>query len=421
MKRFVLFAMCPAFLLCGAALVMGADNVKLEWQSSGMGKAAGYYMPMKMTLSSAKPDGIKAVPAGLSAPLYGKLQLGPAESPTAFFVILDEPDGKPSRLFVDANANGDLADDPPAEWQGRPQKAGDGTTLTTYMGGAKLQVPYDSGKKDLHLVMYRFDKNDAGRAALKDNLFYYRDYGLAGNASLGGKTYHALLLDEGATGDFRPPKDTDKPAVNLFLGLNNNGKFDRGESFNVAKPFNVGGTTYEVASLTAAGGSFQFVKSTQTVDETKPMDDLSAGKKALSFEAKTTAGTTVHFPQDYKGKVVMLDFWATWCGPCRREIPGIVAAYDKYHSKGFDILGISLDQPNASEKLAQFTKDSHMAWPQVYDGQYLKAAVARQYSIESIPHAYIVDGDTGMILAEGDSIRGESLAPAIASALSKRQ
>ncbi len=269
--------------------------------------------------------------------------------------------------------------------------------------------------------MYRFDKHDARRAAFASVLFYYRDYGRVGDVSLGGKTYHAVLLDDVATGDFRPGKGATDGGVSLLLDLNNNGKFERGESFDATKPFNIGGTTYEIAGLSASGGTFQFVKSSQTVPETLPRPSLAAGFKALSFEAKTTDGDTIHFPQSYKGKLVMLDFWATWCGPCRAELPHLTAAYEKFHAKGFEVLGVSLDQADASEKLAQFTKENHMPWPEVYDGQYWKAAVAQSYYIDSIPHPFLVDGDTGLIVAEGGELRGEELSGTIEKALAKHQ
>jgi thiol-disulfide isomerase/thioredoxin len=421
MKRFFLLSMGRAFLLLGAAFVANADDIKLDWQSSGVSKKIGYYRPERLTLSSFKPDGLKAVPADLSAPLYGKLLLGPADAPTTFFVIVDEPEGQPSRLFVDANANGDLTDDPPAEWKARTEKAASGKELTTHTGGANLQMTYGDEKETLHLGLYRFDKNDPNRAALTNNLFYYRDYGRAGDVSLGGKTYHAILNDDNATGNFQPAKDDTNAAIFLLLDLNNNGKFEREEAFDVTKPFNIGGTTYEMAGLTASGGTFQFVKSSKTVEETKPRQNLAAGAKAVTFEAKTTDGTAIHFPESYKGKVVMLDFWATWCPPCRAEIPHVASAYEKYHSKGFEVLGVSLDQADATEKLNKFTKENHMAWPEVYDGKYWQADIAKKYYIDSIPHAYLVDGDTGLIVAEGDGIRGESLAPAIEKALATHQ
>src|SRR5713226_7490914 len=107
--------------------------------------------------------------------------------------------------------------------------------------------------------------------------------------------------------------------------------------------------------------------------EDKP--NLSAGQKAPAFEAKTTEGKSVKFPESYKGKVVLLDFWATWCPPCRAEVPHLVEAYKQFHAKGFEVLGVSLDRPNSGEQLSKFTGDKEMSWPQVYDGKFWQAAL----------------------------------------------
>src|ERR1039457_6150567 len=146
----------------------------------------------------------------------------------------------------------------------------------------------------------------------------------------------------------------------------------------------------------------------------------AAGQKAPAFQAKTVEGKPVNFPDDYKGKVVLLDFWATWCGPCRAELPKVVSAYDQYHSKGFEVLGISLDQPRQGPSLIKFTKDNNMPWPQVYDGRYWKAAIAVQYGVHSIPCPILVDGDTGMILADGTNALGHKLTRALDKALATK-
>lgn len=149
--------------------------------------------------------------------------------------------------------------------------------------------------------------------------------------------------------------------------------------------------------------------------------DYATGQKAPSFEVKTTDGKTVKFPEDFKGKVVLLDFWATWCGPCKVELPNVIAAYQQYHSQGLEILGISLDREGAKARLEAFRKDNNMPWPQIYDGKFWKAALVAQYGVHGIPMPLLVDGDSGIILAEAYEARGPKLAPAIKKALAEKK
>lgn len=102
------------------------------------------------------------------------------------------------------------------------------------------------------------------------------------------------------------------------------------------------------------------------------------------------------------------------------EMPNVSAAYDRFHSKGFEILGVTLDNKDAAEKIKKVAGEKNMPWPQIYDGGGWKAAIAVQYAINSIPRAFLVDGDTGNIIAAGDAIRGEALAKAIEDALAQR-
>lgn len=90
-----------------------------------------------------------------------------------------------------------------------------------------------------------------------------------------------------------------------------------------------------------------------------------------------------------KGKVVLLDFWATWCPPCVREVPNVKAAYDELHPKGFEIVGISLDEDK--DKLLSFTSDHQMAWPQYFDGLHWQNKYAQEFGIESVPSMWLID------------------------------
>jgi len=91
------------------------------------------------------------------------------------------------------------------------------------------------------------------------------------------------------------------------------------------------------------------------------------------------------------GKVVLVDFWATWCGPCVAEVPNVVQAYERLHPKGFEIVGISFDRANDKAKLEQFVADHKMPWPQFFDGQYWENKYGRQFGIHSIPTMWLVD------------------------------
>ena len=115
--------------------------------------------------------------------------------------------------------------------------------------------------------------------------------------------------------------------------------------------------------------------------------------KPLDLQFTSVEGKHVSLA-DLKGKVVLIDFWATWCPPCRGEVPNVVAAYKKYHDQGFEIIGISLDQNK--DALLKFTKENGMVWPQYFDGQGWQNKISTANGIDSIPAMWLV-GKDGLI------------------------
>ena len=122
--------------------------------------------------------------------------------------------------------------------------------------------------------------------------------------------------------------------------------------------------------------------------------------KTKPLELKFTAvdGREVDLAK-LRGKVVLVDFWATWCGPCVGEIPNVVKAYEKLHDKGFEIVGISFDEDKA--KLEAMTKQKGMAWPQFFDGKGWKNEFGGKFGINSIPRMWLVDKKGMVVDTEG--------------------
>ena len=151
-----------------------------------------------------------------------------------------------------------------------------------------------------------------------------------------------------------------------------------------------------------------------------PPPDLRLGKQSLRFAAKTTEGEELQFPSSYAGKVVMLDFWATWCGPCIGEIPHMKEAYAEWHDKGFEILGINFDSENMEEKLADFLKDKELPWAQIYEGKGWETTIGQMHDVSGIPFVLLVDGDSGEILGTSSELRGPGLTKFIGQAIEKK-
>ncbi|MBC8985009.1 AhpC/TSA family protein [Pedobacter sp. N36a] len=127
------------------------------------------------------------------------------------------------------------------------------------------------------------------------------------------------------------------------------------------------------------------------------------GKPAPAFSMSDKDGKIVHL-SDFKGKYVLIDFWASWCGPCRKENPNVVAAYKKYHDQGFEIIGISLDS-NKEAWLKAVDKDG-LTWTQVSDLKGWQCATASTYGVKAVPASFLIDPNGKVV---GKDLRGEEL------------
>jgi Peroxiredoxin len=137
------------------------------------------------------------------------------------------------------------------------------------------------------------------------------------------------------------------------------------------------------------------------------------GAKAPEFTQNDPDGNPIRL-SDFRGKYLLVDFWASWCRPCRIENPNIVKAYEAYKNKNFEILGVSLDNPGNRTAWLNAVKRDNLTWPQVSDLQGWKNEVAVLYGVQSIPQNFLLDPN-GVIIAK--NLKGEELTKKLAEIL----
>jgi len=148
---------------------------------------------------------------------------------------------------------------------------------------------------------------------------------------------------------------------------------------------------------------FNFLTDVDEVIGAKVDELYWIGRKAPSLEGKDLDGKPVDLTTEYQGKVVLIDFWATWCAPCLAAMPDLIETYKQYHDRGFEIVGVNLD--NDRDALKKYLEMSQIQWRHVYDGQSYRSPNVRKYDIMAIPAAFLIDPD-GKIARVGIPMNG---------------
>jgi peroxiredoxin len=145
------------------------------------------------------------------------------------------------------------------------------------------------------------------------------------------------------------------------------------------------------------------------------LERVTEGKPAVDFALADTTGTPLAL-SSLRGQYVLIDFWASWCGPCRRENPNVVSVYNEYHDQGFEILGVSFDHER-NKWLTAIAEDG-LTWRHVSDLKGWESEAGQLYAVNSIPHTVLVDPD-GKIIAK--NLRGEELREKLSAIFNKEQ
>ncbi len=411
--RFAAGGFAAAALVTGALLAgsnalaaPGVAELKLDPQGASKALAGGFQSPL--ALKGERPAAITKEPAYAGTPKYTSVKLG-NDAKAVTWVALDEPEGGEWKIYVDVNGNGDLTDDGNGAWITKSLANG----RTFYSGNRYLlDASWDlGGGKSVQSKYGIAFRRVSGTAPLIAS----REAVRTGVVAIDGKDLSVALMENDADGVFHKPVEKPEDARNsrpvwLLIDLNGDGKFDprANELFDIRGPFKIGEKTYE-AIAAVDGSTLKVAETTRAVIDLsgrKPL--LAVGSVVPDFSAEAWGGAPLKL-SDYRGKVVVLDFWATWCGPCQRSMPHLEELYKKVKGPNVQVLALCVWDtkakyedwvPKNKEKYTfQFAFD-----PAANDNA--KSIASSLFNVTGIPTTYVIDKD-GKVAAAVVGFQGD--------------
>ncbi len=349
-------------------------RAELAMESDAMA-VVNYYVPKRIQLQNMPLESDLTLPTLQSPhPLFGALAIGNGPD-SLISILVDEISGRNmSLLYIDRNNNEDLTDDGDPAW--------DDVNATFRTKEVMVEVSYKAGS-EVHIVPYPVSfYRYTGR--LPETLIAFRNGYRKGHIALLDITYKLALFDDDLNGLFH---DTERTAVVIDVNRDGvlDGASDSDEYFKATDYFGIGGKTYRLYNVSPTGEQISLVLADTVV---YPKQTLETDVRAPSFRTVDIDGNVIDL-EDYQNKVVLLDFWATWCKPWQESLDELKRSYQKYHKRGFEIIGLSLDYD--LDSLRTYLDENNITWPQIADGQGWDMALADLFNIEALPRNYLLD------------------------------
>jgi thiol-disulfide isomerase/thioredoxin len=358
----------------------------------------------------ALPD-VKKEPRYSGTPLYGHIRLGNT-SKAGYTVIVDHPgagEWDKARLYVDVNRNGDFTDDGDGTW-GNVAARGNAARLGPKL--VQLRASYSDGSNDVEVnsqpytLMFLYTKPGPNAGM---QLSYRRVTSRHGKIEIGDEKLRVMMVENDNDAIFRPIKGNDSKPLWLFVDADGNGRFGDTEIHDIRGAFTLNEQNY-IARPAADGARVMLMPFKGEVPPQQRVGGnrappapriplLAAGTPAPDFVAIKPDGSELRL-SDYRGKVVVIDFWATWCGPCKRAMPYVQSIHERTQARGVEVIGVCVwdtqekfDEWHENPQVkTTFTKAFDPAGVNRDNGN-ADSIAKKHYNVSGIPTMYVIDRD----------------------------